>query len=172
MNLLVPDSGLLFWMVLVFGIVFFILAKFGFPIITDMVDKRNAHIRNSLDLARQAEERMQQLSQEQNRLLEETRQEQGRLLSEATQARRQILEQARTEAREEADKILSQARVEIAAEKESALRDIRKEMSMLGVSIAEKVVRKELHTDAAQMEYIDRLGQEMTGQDDTSHPAS
>ena len=38
MSLLTPDSGLLFWMVIVFGIVFVILAKYGFPVITRMVD--------------------------------------------------------------------------------------------------------------------------------------
>ena len=43
MNLIAPDTGLLFWMVLIFGIVFFILAKWGFPAITGMVDKRHEH---------------------------------------------------------------------------------------------------------------------------------
>ena len=50
MNLITPDTGLLFWMVLIFGIVFFILAKWGFPAITGMVDKRNEHISESLRL--------------------------------------------------------------------------------------------------------------------------
>ena len=37
MSLLLPDSGLLFWMFLSFGIVFVILAKYGFPVIIKMV---------------------------------------------------------------------------------------------------------------------------------------
>ena len=44
MSLVTPDFGLLFWMVVIFGIVFFLLAKFGFPIITGMVEGRNAKI--------------------------------------------------------------------------------------------------------------------------------
>ena len=44
MSLITPDFGLLFWMTLIFGIVFFILAKFGFPVITDMVRKRQERI--------------------------------------------------------------------------------------------------------------------------------
>ena len=51
MSLLVPDSGLLFWMLLSFGIVFFVLAKFGFPIITKMVDERKQYIDHSLILS-------------------------------------------------------------------------------------------------------------------------
>ena len=38
MGLLQPESGLLFWMVISFGVVFVLLAKFGFPVITRMVE--------------------------------------------------------------------------------------------------------------------------------------
>ena len=48
MNLLSPDPGLLFWMVLSFAIVFVLLAKFGFPAITSMVSKRAEHIEQAL----------------------------------------------------------------------------------------------------------------------------
>ena len=65
MNLITPDSGLLFWMVLIFGIVFFILAKCGFPAITGMVDERNKHIDESLRLAEEAQVRMSKLAEEQ-----------------------------------------------------------------------------------------------------------
>ena len=40
MSLLLPDSGLLFWMLLSFGVVFVVLAKYGFPVITKMVEER------------------------------------------------------------------------------------------------------------------------------------
>ena len=65
MNLMLPDSGLLFWMTIIFAIVFFILAKFGFPIITGMVEKRNKRIDDALEAARTAEEALARLSQEQ-----------------------------------------------------------------------------------------------------------
>ena len=95
MNLITPDSGLLFWMVLIFGIVFFILAKWGFPAITGMVDKRNEHISESLRLADEARERMSHLAEEQKALIAQTRQEQGRILKEAAQARSEILARCR-----------------------------------------------------------------------------
>ena len=162
MNLITPDSGLLFWMVLIFGIVFFILWKFGFPIITDMVDKRSAHIDESLKLAQEAEKRMQDLAREQEALIAQTKQEQTRLLQEATRTRAAIIEKAELEASEKAARLLEKAKMEIAIEKESALRDIRKEVAMLSVDIAEKVVREQLSADSKQMAYIDRLVQEMT----------
>jgi len=157
MNLVTPDSGLLFWMVLIFGIVFFLLWKFGFPVITDMVEKRTRHIDESLKLAQEAEERVRNIASEQNALIEKARVEQNRILKEASVMKEQILQKAREQAQEETAQILQKARTEIAAEKESALRDIRKEVALLSIEVAEKVVRKELSSDPAQTAYIDTL---------------
>ena len=157
MNLITPDTGLLFWMVVIFGLVFFLLWKFGFPIITDMVDKRNSTIEKSLKDAREIEARMGQMAEEHARMLDEARKEQARILREATDTRNKILEDAKDEAREEAGKILADARAEIAAEKDAALRDVRREVAVLSVSIAEKILRKELSVGEEQREYIDRM---------------
>ena len=164
MNLITPDAGLLFWMVLIFGIVFFLLAKFGFPVITE---KRSRYIGESLKLAQEAEERMKNFAAEQQAMLEETRNEQNKMLREATQTRNKIIEQAKTEALATADKLISKAKIEIAAEKESALKDIRKEMALFSIDIAEKIVRKELKDDKARMQYIDTLINEMSKKDNS-----
>ena len=161
MNLITPDSGLLFWMVLIFGIVFVLLWRFGFPIITDMVDKRTAHIDRSLQLAREAERRMQELAREQEALVEKSRAEQGRILQDANRARADIIAKAETEASERAGQLLEKARQEIAAEKEAALRDIRKEVALLSVEVAGKILRKDLSSEERQADYIDRLLDEL-----------
>ena len=157
MNLMLPDSGLLFWMTIIFAIVFFILAKFGFPIITGMVDKRAKRIDEAIAAARKAEESLAGLAQEQERLLAEVKAEQARILQEAASQRDNMIAQAQEQAREEAKKIMDEAKVRIQEEKEAALRDVRKEVALLSVTIAEKVVRKELSTDKGQMELIDRM---------------
>lgn len=162
MSLITPDFGLIFWMTLIFATVFFILAKFGFPIITDMVEKRNEEINNSLKEAREAKVLLSQIADEQKRLIEDARKEQSRILKEASDERAAILSQAKSDATAEADKILAKARVEIAAEKESALRDIRKEVALLGVSVAEKVVRKDLSSDKAALDLVDQMVEEMS----------
>ena len=160
MQLITPDTGLLFWMVVIFGLLFFLLWKFGFPIITEMVEKRNATIEKSLKDAHEIEARMGQMVEEHARMLEEARKEQAQILREATDTRNKILATAKDEAREEAAKILAEARTEIEAEKEAALRDVRKEVAVLSVSIAEKILRKELSEDKEQREYIDRMVEE------------
>ena len=160
MNLITPDFGLLFWMVVIFGLVFFLLAKFGFPVITDMVDKRSAKIAQSLKDADEIQARMASWKVEQKQMLEEARREQAAILREAAETKSKIVADAKAQARAEAEKILSEAKVQIEAEKESALRDVRKEVALLGVQVAEKVLRHELQDDGSQQALLDQLVKE------------
>ena len=157
MSLITPDFGLLFWMVVIFGIVFFLLAKFGFPVITKAVQTRSDHIADSLKAADEAQARLAGLAQEQTKMIEETRLEQSRILKEASESRERIIAQAKEEAAAEAAKLLDHAKVEIAAERESAIRDIRRQVAMISVEVAEKIVRKDLEGDDAQQGLIDRM---------------
>ena len=157
MNLVTPDFGLLFWMVVIFGLVFFLLAKFGFPIITDMVDKRSAKIAKSLKDADELEARMAAWKAEHEKLMAEARRERSLLLKEAADNREHIIAEAKARAQSEADKILADARHAIALEKEAAIRDVRKEVALLSVQVAEKVLRHELSDSGSQRAFIDSL---------------
>ena len=169
MNLITPDSGLLFWMVLIFGIVFFILAKWGFPIITKAVEERSASISDSLRQAEQARAQLSDLAKEQEEMIASTRAEQGQILREAAKAREEILEKARTDAREETARMIADAKAQIERERESALRDVRREVALLSVEVAEKVLRKELSSSPEQMALIDRLADETAKTDKPSN---
>lgn len=163
MSLFTPDAGLLFWMVLIFGIVFFILAKFGFPIITDMVDKRNSRIRDSLREAGEIEAEMTDALKKRQEIVEQARKEQSDILKDAAEAKKNIIDQARVQAEDEARKIVEEARTRIAVEKEMAMRDIRRQTAMLSVSIAEKLLRSKLSSEDFQLEYLERLADEAAG---------
>lgn len=162
MNLLLPDSGLLFWMTIIFAIVFFLLAKFGFPVITGMVEKRTRRIDNAIGAAREAESRLKGLAAEQEQLISDARAEHDRILKEAAQERERMIASAQEQARAEAGKIMDETRERIRQEKEAALRDIRREVATLSVAIAEKVVRKELSSDEGQKELVDRMFEELS----------
>ncbi len=168
MSLLMPDTGLLFWMLVIFAVVLAILAKWGFPVITSMVDKRKNYINESLQLARKADEKMSNLLKEQERIIREAREEQDKILKEAAEARNNIISQAKEQARDEAAKILAEAKVQIEAEKESAVSQIRSQVAMLSVNIAEKVIRKTLSTDKEQKELIRKMVDESLKIEQTS----
>ena len=157
MSLITPEFGLLFWMVVIFGLVFFLLAKFGFPVITNMVDERSARIAQSLKDADEIQARMEAWKTEHAQMLEDTHKEQARMLREASETRRQILEDAKSEAQATADKMLAEAKLQIEAEKESALADVRREIALLSVQVAEKVLRGELSDEHRQRAFIDQL---------------
>jgi F-type H+-transporting ATPase subunit b len=149
-------------MTIIFAIVFFVLAKFGFPIITGMVEKRNKRIADSLEAARIAEDAIAHLTEEQERIISETRASQAKLLQEAAAERDKMIAQAQDKAREEAQKIMDDARMRIQEEKEAAVREVRQEVAKLSIAIAEKVIRKELSNDDAQKTLVDKLLNEVT----------
>ncbi len=157
MFLLTPDSGLIFWMLIAFGVVFFVLAKYGWPVITKMIDSRKQYIDESLENARKANERLAQLQEETAKMLKQAQEQQSKILAEAVEMRNQIVEKAKTEATNEGQKLLQEAKQQIAQEKESAIRDIRREVGVLSVEIAEKVLRQNLQNDDDQMAMIDRM---------------
>ena len=98
MSLLTPEIGLLFWMIVAFGVVFFVLAKFGFPIITQMVDERKKYIDESLEAAREANEKLAKIQEESAAMLKQAQEKQSQILAEAMEMRKQIVEKAETEA--------------------------------------------------------------------------
>ena len=163
MNLLLPESGLIIWMTIIFAIVFFVLAKFGFPVITGMVEKRRTRIEDAIEAARRAEEAITHLNQEQERIMTQTRAEQAQMKKETAQERDRVIAAAKEQARVEAQKIMDEAKTKIAEEKENALRDMRREVAVLSLAIAEQVIRKELGSDKSQKELVDKLFDEVSG---------
>lgn len=157
MSILLPDAGLLFWMLVAFGIVFFILAKYGFPAITSMIDERKRFIDEALDNAKAANARLADIQAEGEAMLKEARDEQMTILREAAAMREQIVKEAHDKAEEDTAKMLAEAKRAIEQEKEEALRDIRNEVASLSLSIAEKILRDKLSGDAAQQVYINKL---------------
>lgn len=155
--LLTPDSGLLFWMLLSFGIVVFILVKFGFPVIIKMVEDRKAFIDDSLLMAEKAQDEFKKLKLESDSILENARKEHFKIINEATIASQEVIKLAHEKAKIEAEKIISDARLKIIEEKEEALHDIRKSVAELSVGIAEKLLKNQLDIKNGQDEMINRL---------------
>ncbi len=156
-SILTPDFGLLFWMLLSFLIVFFLMVKFGFPVITKMVEERKNYIDESLQKAHEANERLAGIQQESERILNEARARQSEILSQAKATGDSIVREARERAQNEGAKLLLDAKAQIATEKENALRDIRQTVAELSISIAEKVVRQRLSNDAEQQKFVEQM---------------
>ena len=162
MDLLIPDSGLLFWMTLVFVIVFLILWKWGFPAIVKMVDDRKTFIDDSLRKAKDANDKLLNIKREGETMLKEARDKQAPILKEAPTTRDAIVEKAQAKANEEGARLLAEAKAEIESQKQAAIRDIRTQVAELSVQIAEKILREKLASSDKQNELIEKLLDEVS----------
>ncbi len=162
MSLLMPETGLVFWMLLAFGIVFFILAKFGWPVITGMVEKRSNFINDSVKAAEEANKQLENIKIETEAILAKAQQEQMKILNEASELRNQIIQEAKENALVESQKIIEDAKRQIQIEKEKSLNEMKGQIAELSVDIAEKVIRADLRKENQQSELIDKLLDEIT----------
>jgi len=159
--LLSPDPGLIFWMLISFGVVFFILAKYGFPVIVKMVDERKSFIDNSLESAKTANERLLKIQEESEQILKQARDNEMRMLKELQETRSKVIREAKEQAAIEAKKLIAEAQVAIQKEKDLAVKDIRNQIVDLSLEIAEKVLRKNLDNPPAQRELVQKLIEEV-----------
>lgn len=157
MELVTPDVGTIFWMLLMFIIVLVILKKFAWKPILNALDKREKSIEESLRSADRAREEMEQLKADNEKILAEARLERDGMLKETKQTSDKILSQARHKAGEEGKRLIEMAREQIENEKTSAVSEIRKQVAELSVNIAEKILREKLKDDKQQKELIDKL---------------
>ena len=148
-------------MLLAFVVVLVVLAKFGWPILTKMIDDRAKYIDESIAKAQQANEELAGVQEKTAAMLKQAQEQQSKILAEAVEMRNQIVEKAKTEATEAGQKILAEAKQQIEVEKEDAIRDIRRQVGLLSVEISEKVLRQSLKTDKDQMAMIDRMLDEL-----------
>jgi len=127
-----------------FGIVFFILAKWGFPVITDMIERRSNFINESLDNAQKANEQLAEVKANSDAIISRANKEQGRILRTANDERDKIIADAKEKAKAAAQKEMDDVRGQIQQEKEEAIRDIRKQIALISMGVAEKVIRQDL----------------------------
>lgn len=156
-SFLTPDFGLLFWMLIAFLVVFVLLAKYGFPVITGMVEKRKQYIDESLISARQANEKLANVKVECQTLLREAQARQSEILKEATETRNQIIAEAKSKAQEEASRIIEDARQQILSETVAARREIRLQVAEYSTQIAAKILSRNLQKEEEQMQWIDQI---------------
>ncbi|NLA15962.1 MAG: F0F1 ATP synthase subunit B [Bacteroidales bacterium] len=157
MDLMIPDSGLLFWMLIAFGILFLILARFGWPAITGMVERRNERIDKALSDAAAARQLLATLKLQEERILQQSREEQEKLLEQTRALRQQLIEEAKAAAEKESKILIEKGREQLQLEKEVAMQEIRIQVAALSIEIAEKLLRQQLTKETSQRELIDRL---------------
>ncbi len=152
-----PDFGLFFWTVLIFGIFFFLLSKFAFKPIAQGLKEREQSIANALASADKARAEMANLQSQNEALLKQAQEERSLMLKEAKETKDRIIAEAKEQAKADAQKIMINAMTEIDNIKNAAIVEVKNQAGLLALDIAEKVIRKELKSNAAQQSFVNDL---------------
>lgn len=163
MNLFLPESGLVIWMLVAFSIVFAILAKFAWPSIMSSIKTRQDHIADSLLKAEEAVKELAGLEQKGKDIINAAQAEQLKMLKDTKAMNEKMIAEAKAQASAEAQKIIEDAREQIKRDKEHAIMEIRQEIASLSIGIAENILKRELQDKSEQSKYIDRLLKEQAG---------
>lgn len=156
-----PEAGTIIWMVIIFGIVLLILKKFAWIPILNALKEREESIANALNSAEEAKAEVAGLKANNEKIIAEARKERDIILKEAKELKEKILAEAKEKASADAQKNIEHARAQIKAEKVSAINNIKKQVAELSVSIAEKVIKKELENKGEQEKMVEGLVDEI-----------
>ncbi len=140
------EPGLMIWTWVTFFIVLGILARKAWGPMIDALDKRQAGIRTALDAADRARAESEQLATKYEEQLQASRKEAQLVLADARAAAEKMRIELDEAARKKAADLVDKARDQIAVERDRALREIRATVVDLSLSIAGKVVERNLTT--------------------------
>lgn len=159
-SLVEPAFGLIFWMTLSFGIVFFLLAKFAWKPILKALHERERSIEDAIGEARKAREEVAAMKAGNEDLLKEARAEREQMLKEARDIRDKEIADAKGRAKAEADALLARAREDIRNEKNAAITEMKNQVGELSIVVAERILREKLGDKAAQQALLDKVMKE------------
>lgn len=142
--------GLFFWQTLLFVLLLFILKKFAWGPIMSAVNEREKTIEDSLNQAKKAREEMANLKSENEKILKEAKIERDAILKEAREMKEGIIAKAKDTAQIEADRLVENAKAAIHNEKAAAMTELKNQIAVLSIEVAEKVLKKELSDKSAQ----------------------
>lgn len=157
MGLVTPELGTFIWMFLSFAIVLLILRIFAWKPILNALKEREESIADALNSAERAKEEMVELKADNERILQEARREREAMLKEAKEMSNKIVNEAKQKATLEADKVVETARKNIEGEKSAAINEIKNQVAILSVEIAEKILRQQFAEDQKQKDYFKKL---------------
>ncbi len=161
MELVTPNAGTIFWMLIIFGLVVFILRKFAWKPILNALNEREKYIENALNAASDARREVDELKTGNKKIVEEGLKQKEIILNETLDLKEKIIAEAKEIAAIETQKNIENARQQIENEKAKAVKEMKQQVSELSLIIAEKIIRQNMAEDEAQRKLINKLIEEI-----------
>ncbi len=161
MGLLTPELGLFVWTLIAFLAVFFILRATAWKPILKGLGERERGIADSIAAADRVRKEMAQMQSENETLMAAAREESTQILKKAKEHADAVIAKAKDDTRAIADKMIADARLQIENQKMAALTDVKNQIGLVAVEVAEKILRQQLGTEAAQAAHAQAMAQDI-----------
>lgn len=161
-NPILPATNEIIWAVVSFSVLFFLIAKFGFPAIRKGLEGREEAVRNDLEAAEKARLDGEETLAGHRRQLAEARNEAAKIIDEARQAADGMRREVQDGAEAETAAARERAQAEIDQTVARARADLQREVADFAVQLAERIVERNLDRDA-QMALVDQYIAEVGG---------
>ena len=144
------DPGLFVWTILTFLLLLTVLAKYAWKPLLKMLKDREDLIRSSLEDAEKAQTEMANLNAEREEIINKARSEAQSILSEGKVAASKLKDETLKAAKDQAKSILTDAEKQIRIEKHKVIEEIKSEVVDLSLSVAEKLIKKNISREDNQ----------------------
>ena len=156
------NTGLIFWTLVVFGILLALLWRLGWPAILKAVEDRERRIQQQLEEAERARAESARLLEEHRSMIATAKAEAQEMITKARGVAEKERQTLLAQAREQYEELLARAKKEIDTQKLQAILELRREAVDLSIAAASKLVEANLDSDANRklvMEYLASLEQ-------------
>ena len=143
-SLLSVNPGLIIWQIIIFIILLILLKKIAWKPLLQALHSREQGIRDSIDQAEQLKKDSEELMIQNKKILADANSQSMKILNDSRDAANKLREELMAKAQEDSRKLIEQAKVEIKQEKDSAMADLRNEVSDLAIKAAEKILKDNL----------------------------
>ena len=154
-GILIPNLSEFIPALIAFLVIWVVLAKFAWPMIVGMLDKRQETIKNNLDEAEAAKIEAQRSLEEYKKQLADARREAAGIVDEARRAGEQVKADITAHAQAQADEMIAKAKKSIEKEKLAAIADLQSSVADLSVAVAGRFIGEGL-SDADQRKLIEK----------------
>lgn len=139
--------NLMFWTLVIFGILWFLLQKFAFPAILGAVEAREKALEEAIEAAKKDREEAARILDDHRKQLEGARGESQKLIADARAIAEKMRSDLLEKTRQDQQDMIERARRDIMAERDKAIVELRREAVDLAIAGAGKVVEENLDTD-------------------------
>ena len=157
MDLLSPSFGVFFWQFIAVISVIFILKKFFFRIVFNILEKREVMITDSIENAKKIDEELKKIELIKKNSLKEIENKKTQTLKEVEDLKNKLIEEARRNAKNIENKLIDEAQKEIERKKQQFKDQYNAEIAKLAIIISEKLLQKELSEENKQNIFLNTI---------------